>query len=311
MNCPKCPGILSHSTTRAGAAYDWCSLCKGIWILATSIPKIFPLDKMADSEKWPQLQRLLPNKFSCPSCQENLKTGQVKNSQMEIDICDPCQGYFFDDKEINTLLTLLQQQDLPAAPAPTISFENMVKLEVSCPVCKDENLWSVRNKESNFKACLRCEGILTTVEAVQKIVARSIFSPTMFTFRSERGSIACCRFCHEEQSPSNTDCQKCGRPLVKLACPSCQGRMSEYSLKNIIIDRCQMCNSLWLDQGELQQIMVAMPDVRKQFEEGQRGSELLKLEVKVGLATQELGLDITYRKVIDRFWGIGSIFFYD
>jgi hypothetical protein len=57
--------------------------------------------------------------------------------------------------------------------------------------------------------------------------------------------------------------------------------------------------------------MVAMPDVRKQFEEGQRGSELLKLEVKVGLATQELGLDITYRKVIDRFWGIGSIFFYD
>ena len=39
------------------------------------------------------------------------------------------------------------------------------------------------------------------------------------------------------------------------ACPKCGGRLESYSLHEILLDRCQGCGGIWLDRGELEQIV--------------------------------------------------------
>ena len=212
---------------------------------------------------------------------------------------------------MNKFLDLLQGE-VPRAQTTKIDQENMIELANYCPVCKIKHLWTVRGKEKNFKYCLTCEGLSTSVETIQKMVNRSLFSPTMFTFRVEQAGIAQCRFCQEEQSYANTQCQKCGRDFSRIKCVDCHGSMSEYSLKDLVIERCQMCNSLWLDSHELERVFTTMPDVRKQFEEARNKSELLKAENKIVVRVAEMGLTISTRKMIDRFWGVwGALYFYD
>jgi Zn-finger nucleic acid-binding protein len=46
----------------------------------------------------------------------------------------------------------------------------------------------------------------------------------------------------------------------KVICPSCQGSMSAhpyYGPGNVVIDSCQKCDAIWLDFGELRQIVDA------------------------------------------------------
>ena len=93
----------------------------------------------------------------------------------------------------------------------------------------------------------------------------------MFTYKSESGEIRECRYCQEQQSPANTTCQKCGRALVRVKCITCACDMGEYALKDVTIERCQLCNAIWLDQGKLEKVMTAMPDLKKRYEEGRRG----------------------------------------
>ncbi|HXG91524.1 MAG TPA: zf-TFIIB domain-containing protein [Blastocatellia bacterium] len=39
-----------------------------------------------------------------------------------------------------------------------------------------------------------------------------------------------------------------------LACPKCDGSLVEINYENIMIDRCDKCNGVWLDAGELEQL---------------------------------------------------------
>ena len=42
---------------------------------------------------------------------------------------------------------------------------------------------------------------------------------------------------------------------LKLECPKCDGKLLETSYENITIDVCDRCTGVWLDAGELAQIV--------------------------------------------------------
>ena len=39
-----------------------------------------------------------------------------------------------------------------------------------------------------------------------------------------------------------------------LQCPKCDGRLMEIDYEVVKIDRCEKCNGVWLDSGELEQL---------------------------------------------------------
>ncbi|HEX7175505.1 MAG TPA: zf-TFIIB domain-containing protein [Pyrinomonadaceae bacterium] len=46
-----------------------------------------------------------------------------------------------------------------------------------------------------------------------------------------------------------------GEAAATLACPRCDGRLHEVVFDDISIDRCDRCEGVWLDAGELKHII--------------------------------------------------------
>ena len=46
-----------------------------------------------------------------------------------------------------------------------------------------------------------------------------------------------------------------GEPVGTMPCPRCDGVLHEETFDNVVIDRCDKCNGVWLDAGELEQII--------------------------------------------------------
>lgn len=40
-----------------------------------------------------------------------------------------------------------------------------------------------------------------------------------------------------------------------LLCPKCDGTLAEFTFENVQIDRCNKCNGVWLDPGELERLI--------------------------------------------------------
>ncbi|HEX8141360.1 MAG TPA: zf-TFIIB domain-containing protein [Pyrinomonadaceae bacterium] len=41
---------------------------------------------------------------------------------------------------------------------------------------------------------------------------------------------------------------------ARLLCPKCDGTLLETRFENVLIDRCDKCNGVWLDAGEIESI---------------------------------------------------------
>lgn len=298
MKCPKCPGRIVETQTKHGATYGACIFCKGMWISLTNLPKIFKTEKVVEFVTV-DFSSKVATAFKCSYCSSSMTSGKVLESNLKLDECEKCQSFFFDVGEMDSLLDIVAKPVLPKAQAVQFDVSKMTKLNSNCPVCKDAPLWTYEGKKEQFKTCLKCHGILTSVEALQNIAHHSLFGPTMFTFRAESGEIRECRYCHEAQSPANTSCQKCGRPVVKVKCASCSGDMGEYVLNGVTIERCQVCNTIWLDEGELEKVMMAMPDFKKRYEAGQRMLELHGTTEAAEVFALGVSIDNSNRKFLD------------
>jgi Zn-finger nucleic acid-binding protein len=42
---------------------------------------------------------------------------------------------------------------------------------------------------------------------------------------------------------------------IKLRCPKCPGHLDAYDFRGFILDRCDRCGGMWVDQGELTAII--------------------------------------------------------
>lgn len=41
----------------------------------------------------------------------------------------------------------------------------------------------------------------------------------------------------------------------ELHCPKCQGSLESYTFHGFVLDRCQGCGGIWMDQGELEGVI--------------------------------------------------------
>ncbi|MBI4522316.1 MAG: zf-TFIIB domain-containing protein [Deltaproteobacteria bacterium] len=41
----------------------------------------------------------------------------------------------------------------------------------------------------------------------------------------------------------------------RFVCPKCRGNLQTYSFMEFVLDRCQSCEGMWLDKGELEGIL--------------------------------------------------------
>lgn len=107
MHCPKCNGELNESQQGLYTC-RLCNNCEGIWVSGKEINKILRNETTVESfegisvflagEKEP-----LKN-GSCPKCiGENLSVRSVMG--VELDICDKCNGIYFDKNELNNIFT--------------------------------------------------------------------------------------------------------------------------------------------------------------------------------------------------------------
>jgi len=309
MKCPKCPGRVNEAKTARGAVYGWCVFCKGMWISLKDL-RLTMTDKIL-TLLGAGLGSKANTAFKCSYCNGPLVTGKVAGSSLQLEECEACQRFFFDAKEVDALLDLMTHKALPKAGNLAFDRAKLKETVDKCPVCRDVPLFAYDGKDDRFKTCLKCEGILSSVPVLEKIAHHSLFGPTMFTYRSERGQIAQCRYCHTEQEPANTSCIKCGREMVRAKCTTCKTTdFSEYVLNGVTIERCQVCNEVWMDQGEFEQVMTSMPDMRKRYEEGIRHSELKEATVEAESFTVGYGIELSTRKMADKFFGNWSFFFY-
>jgi Zn-finger nucleic acid-binding protein len=46
-----------------------------------------------------------------------------------------------------------------------------------------------------------------------------------------------------------------GEETATMQCPRCDGRLHEVTYEDVRIDRCDKCHGIWLDAGELEQIV--------------------------------------------------------
>jgi hypothetical protein len=53
---------------------------------------------------------------------------------------------------------------------------------------------------------------------------------------------------------SQTGEAEAGAGLKAVRCPKCDGTLSEVTHDNVRIDRCDKCQGVWLDAGELEQL---------------------------------------------------------
>lgn len=49
--------------------------------------------------------------------------------------------------------------------------------------------------------------------------------------------------------------KKVDKPGTKLQCPKCQGLLETYTFQGFLLDRCQNCEGIWMDKGELEGII--------------------------------------------------------
>lgn len=59
-----------------------------------------------------------------------------------------------------------------------------------------------------------------------------------------------CQVCNTHNERSRKTCARCQTPLEFL-CPVCKQQLEEVEIGNVQIDRCNTCQGVWLDGGEL------------------------------------------------------------
>ena len=63
-----------------------------------------------------------------------------------------------------------------------------------------------------------------------------------------------------------------------LICPKCRGEMHTYERNGILVDQCQECRGIFLDRGELEQLIDAEharePDDERRTDSGDRDRPL-------------------------------------
>jgi Zn-finger nucleic acid-binding protein len=311
QKCPKCPEYLHHYGVNQGASYLTCKKCLTTVIHKSDLLKIFRHHPVVEQFVRVGVQQHQPTTHPCPGCHSRLLSGHFFQSQLVLEECTQCQLYVFDDEELEKLADIAEAKITKAKVKLEKSRLNPVETDQDCPICPQQRLYTF-GEQRFFVFCLGCGGISSKVENIERLIGRSLFAPTMFTERSGQGFYSICRSCHHQQDIRNTKCEKCTVDLLRVNCISCSARMSEFDLHDLIIERCQFCNDVWLDCGELEQLVEILPDVRRHYKRLKRNSELTSAAVRGATQGVIMGINETRRRIMRRtgtlytFFTLGS-----
>jgi Zn-finger nucleic acid-binding protein/DNA-directed RNA polymerase subunit RPC12/RpoP len=127
-------------------------------------------------------------------------------------------------------------------PGPTdgVRVNGSAPSETECPICRRPLVAATIDDRRRIDACTECYGLL---------IPLSVFATTVVAKRRAAAK------------PAVTPPRTSPRDLERvLDCPNCGERMITdwyYGPGNVVIDRCEPCDLVWLDGGELQRVIDA------------------------------------------------------
>ena len=59
----------------------------------------------------------------------------------------------------------------------------------------------------------------------------------------------------EQMKSQHHKVEEAKRQALKAICPKCSGKLAKYTVKGFVVERCEICEGIWLDRGDLAQIL--------------------------------------------------------
>ena len=59
----------------------------------------------------------------------------------------------------------------------------------------------------------------------------------------------------EQMKREHHDAEAVKRQALAQSCPKCSGKLGAYSVKGVDVERCEICEGIWLNKGELAEIL--------------------------------------------------------
>jgi TFIIB-like protein len=59
----------------------------------------------------------------------------------------------------------------------------------------------------------------------------------------------------EQMKSEHQKVEKAKRQALMSTCPKCSGRFAKYTVKGFVVERCESCEGIWLNKGELAEIL--------------------------------------------------------
>lgn len=113
------------------------------------------------------------------------------------------------------------------------------KRRLLCPHCRNRRLYPVKKEQTELDVCLKCGGFWLDHGELEQIIRR--YDP-----KSRFGSNFADVFVAQNMSGQRR-------------CPTCKTMMTPYKVmadSEFIVDACDTCQGIWLDQGELERSQV-------------------------------------------------------
>ncbi len=119
-----------------------------------------------------------------------------------------------------------------------------------CPVCRVPLKQVTVKEHLQIDVCQTCRGIwfdkneLTQAHTEGQLPDKLMGRPNL-----TRDKVIC-QSCGAHNERSKKICERCQAPL-EFMCPVCSEQLEEVPVGNVQIDRCNKCQGVWLDGGEL------------------------------------------------------------
>ena len=102
MSCPRCPGLPLQSSDVAGRRAYACGRCDGHAVTVAAVRQ--STDPATFAALWASvLQRAMGGSAPCPVCARAMQAVMVPVDSLfgsvEVDVCSPCQLFWFDARE--------------------------------------------------------------------------------------------------------------------------------------------------------------------------------------------------------------------
>ncbi|MCA9795806.1 MAG: zf-TFIIB domain-containing protein [Candidatus Eremiobacteraeota bacterium] len=113
LKCPACADRLLQAIKAGELELDLCRSCAGLWFDSGELASFLGIPTLVEEflERWHDRQpatfgfRPLPR--ACPRCLCGL--AEVVAAQVVLDLCQQCQGIWFDEGELETVVSRFRQ----------------------------------------------------------------------------------------------------------------------------------------------------------------------------------------------------------